>query len=151
MPQGSLQNVNGAWGGDTQNTGQAYATPYPAATTVSAGYVVALSTTTAQVTHAATNQAIASVLGIALSAASAGQVVQVIGDGPAFNVKKDTSASVVQFDLLTIAATDTGTLTPLGATTAITQMKDIGKVVAIAMAAAITTASTISAVKVIRW
>lgn len=151
MPQGELQNVAGAWGGDTQNSGQGYSTPMVAAAAISAGYVVAASTTTAQVVHAATNQNILSVLGVALSAAASGQVVQVVSSGLAYNVKKDTSAQVAQFDRLTIAATDTGTLTPIAATAAITQQVDIGKVVAVALVAAITTASTIGVVRIVRW
>lgn len=145
MPLGQIVNPAGVWGAPTTALGQGLEYEALAAGTIAAGQIVALSTTEAQIVAAATNQAAVSLIGVALSAAVAGQTVLVVTGGPAYGVLKGTAAAdnFAQFNLATISSTTTGGATVLNTTTAITQYAALGQVIGIAMAAAVTTATTV--------
>lgn len=150
MSRAAIVNPAGAFGLPTTSDGQAETAEVVAQTAITAKTVVALSTTAAQAVPAATNQAITSVLGVAVNGATAGNPFLVAVLGPIYGIAKDTGANIAQFDRLTISAAATGAVTNLGSTSAITQQKDIGQVIGIALAAAVTTATTVDAF-LIRW
>lgn len=148
-----ITNPAGVWGETTQALGQGDGiVSAVAATAITAKTVVALSTTEANIVPAATNQATDSIVGIAIEAASSGNPCLVCTSGPVYGVAKSTAAAdnIAQFDRLTISSTTTAAVALLASTTAVTQIKDIGSVVGIAMAAATTGATTVD-VWVVRW
>lgn len=139
----TITNPAGVWGATSQSDGQGPLVEHVAATTITAKSVVALSTTSGQVVVAATNQNVASLVGVNLSAGVGGNPVMCQVLGPCYGVRKDTGSEIAQFDRLVISATNTGTVTALSSATAITQLKDTGLVIGVAMAAAVTLATTV--------
>jgi len=145
MPNAQITNPAGAFGAVLTADNQATMVSAVCAAAISNKAIVALSTTEAQIVTAATNQNIPSVVGAAVETGVAGNPIMVAVLGPVYSVLKDTGTNIAQFDRLTISATNTGTLTNVSAATAITQVGDTGKVIAIAMAASVTAATTVDA------
>ena len=152
MPNAQIMNPAGAYGYATSaQEGQSEANAEMVCqTAITAKQVVALSTTEAQIVPAATNQNNNSIVGVALYAGSAGNPILVATHGPVYSVQKDTGTNIAQFDRLTISATNTATLTNVSNATAVTQIKDVGMIVGVAMAAATTGATTVD-VFLTRW
>ncbi len=122
-------------------------------TGIAFGQVVACSTTEGldgpRVVVAATNQNVASLVGVAIEPANSGQSVEVAVQGATvYGAAKDTGSAISQFDFLTISATTTGALTTISGATAITTVAGLGKIVAVAVAAAITTAAVVDVMMV---
>lgn len=156
-PTGAF-NIGGSWLIDEPNVvGRTVAGL--AAGAITAGQVVALSTTEATspggpaVVVAATNQNLNSVVGIAIESAVAGQSCEVaVGDGTVvYGASKDTGSTIAQFDRLTISSTTTGGLVTVSAATAVSQIKDVGIIYAVAMVANAVTTGTAIDVMLIRW
>lgn len=153
MPDAALQNPGGVWGQTVADmTGQGYTQPMVAATAVTAKTIVALSTTSAQVVPCATNQAVSSVLGIAMETVAAGQTVNVRMIGPVYGVAKSTAAAdnFAQFDRVTYSATTTAAAALLSSATAVTQVKDTSQILGVVLAAATTGATTCN-IMLIHW
>lgn len=143
MPSAQIINPAGLWGGTSQSDGQGDCVSLVCATTVTAKSVVALSTDSGKIVTAATNQSMPSVVGVALNPGVAGNPCLVEVMGMVYGVLKDTGTIIAQFDRLTISATNTGTVTNISAATAVTQVKDTGLIIGVAMAAAVTLATTV--------
>lgn len=143
MGSGSIDNPNAAFGQSAalQSSGT-QVEEYLAKTTVSAGDVVALSSTSGAIIKCLTDTAQRLLVGIALEGIAASSTGLVCSYGPVIGVKKDTASAVTAGDAVTRAATDTAGVTPLAGTTAVTQYKDTNICIGVVMANAVATATT---------
>ncbi len=142
MPTAQLHNSGGAFGQSaTIPNGATLARPYLMATTVTAGNVVALSTSTGVGIACLTDTAQKRQLGVAINDIAAGAVGLVCLYGPFYGAKKDTASAVTAADIVTRAATDTGGVAPIAGTTAVTQYKDTGLGIGVVLADAVATAT----------
>lgn len=106
-------------------------------TTINAGDLVALSTVSGKVVRCLTGTSPNLIVGVAAQAIPGSGNGLVITQGPAFNVNKDTASAVTQGDNVTRSAAVTASVLSVQ-TTAITQLKDLGQAVGVAMATAAT-------------
>jgi hypothetical protein len=146
MPNAQIIDSVGVWGyALTQSDKASACVEMQAQTAITAKTIVAMSTTEGQVVPCATNQSVASVVGVCLNAGVANNPLLIATQGPVFNVVKETASgqNFAQFDRAQFSTTTTGSAALLTSATAITQQKDIGLVIGIAMAAATTGATTV--------
>lgn len=137
----SVINPAGVFGESAFSPKAQIVRPYHMVTTVTAGNVVAASTSTGRGIACLTNTGQKAQLGIAVENIAAGSVGLVCIYGPFYGAKKDTASAVTAQDVVTRAATDTGGVAPLAGTTAVTQYKDVGLGIGIVLADAVATAT----------
>lgn len=139
MPSTQLQNAAQVWGvsslaGYTGDDRWALVNEFRAATTITRGDIVALSTSTGYVIDCLTNTGQQLMVGIAAATASSGTVVPVVIYGPFFGAKKDNTVAVTAADLVTRSAAVTAGVLSLAGSTAVTTLADTGKTIGIVMA-----------------
>lgn len=104
-----------------------------AVTTIVRGDIVALSTSSGYCIRALTDTGQQLLVGIALAGTTtAGNPIPIVIAGPFYTANKGTAA-ITAGDLVTRSATITAGAAAFGATTAVTQAKDLGLAVGIAM------------------
>jgi len=139
MPTPQLQNSAGAFGlsGLGTYTGddrwEAVET-FIASTTITRGDIVALSTSSGYVIDCLTNTTENKMVGIAAASATAGQEIPVVIAGPFYGAKKDNTVAVTAGDAVGRSAAVTASVLSISAATAVTQLKDTGRVIGVVMA-----------------
>lgn len=141
----AISNPLGAYGyALTDDGGKVLTVLKKAATTITKGNLVALSSSVGYVIKCLTDTAQKLIIGVAYEDIPANDAGIIVTYGEVHGVLKDTSSAVTAGDVVTRAATDTAGVTPLAGTTAVTQYKDVGLGIGIVVANAAATATTCS-------
>lgn len=114
-----------------------------AVTTIVRGDIVALSTSSGYCIRSLTDTGAQLLVGIALAGTTtAGNPIPIVVYGPFYGASKGTASAVTAGDLVGRSATATAALAPIGQTTAVTQIKDVGLSIGLVMANASAAATT---------
>lgn len=135
MPSPQIVDAVGVWGRTGTDDRSPVHVPMIASGTVTKGeLVVCVSNSTGVVRSATTGDALPLVIGVAGATRTTTQVVDVIIHGPVFGVKKDSTVGVTQGDKVGLSAAVAAAVLSISAATVVTQLKDTGNVIGIALA-----------------
>lgn len=135
MPSPQIQDAVGVWGRTPTDDRDALMTAMIASGTVTKGeLVVCVSNSTGVVRSATTGDALPLVIGVAAATRTTTQSVPIVIHGPVYGVKKDNSVGVTQGDKVGLSAAVASSVLSISAATVVTQLKDTGNVLGIALA-----------------
>lgn len=135
MPSPQIVDPVGVWGRTATDDRSPLRAPMIASGTVTKGeLVVCVSNSTGVVRSATVGDALPLVVGVAGATRTTTQSVDVIIIGPAYGVKKDSTVAITQGDKVGLSAAVAASALSITAATVVTQLKDTGNVIGIALA-----------------
>lgn len=135
MPSPQIVDAVGVWGRTPTDDRSPLHVPMIASGTVTSGdLVVCVSNSTGVVRSATTGDALPLVVGVAAQTKTSTQSVDIIIHGPVYGVKKDNTVGVTAGDKVGLSAAVAASVLSISAATAVTQLKDTGNVIGIALA-----------------